>query len=135
LWSVISFPMLGSDRRVSQIVLRLEDVTFTAQMQLAQDVWPTATPEAPAAFSASPAGSPSPASTYAAHESKPSESALSPADSTAPRELPTSEQGSASLLLLATSDDERERLRLSFGEYGYRVSLAESERDALTICA
>jgi hypothetical protein len=36
-WSILGFPMLGSDGRVTQIVLRLEDVTVTAKMQLADE--------------------------------------------------------------------------------------------------
>lgn len=119
-WSIILFPMLGADGRVTHIVQRLEDVTGTAQMQLVQDLWPPSEPEPHQCVQ---------------RESGPS---MGPADSgviTLPRGLRAVDRDSPSLLLIGMREHESEYLRSGLQELGHRVIWAGSEHEALEICA
>lgn|GEM_PF-383825 len=133
-WSMISFPMLGSDRRVTHIVLRIEDVTGTAHMQLAQDAWLVAAPEASAVLASVDVKSLAPVSECPARTETQSGVSFAPATAI-PRALRAHEKEDTSLLLIATADNGRERFRCCFDEHGYRVLWARNDSEALAICA
>jgi len=131
-WSILCFPMLGADRLVTHIVLRLEDVSRTAQMQLAHDAWLSAVP-VPDAPPVPGSAVIAPARECPARAASPTEPSLPPATSI-PRALRASDRSYTGLLLIATADSDRERFRGCFDEHGYRVLWAHSEKEALQLC-
>lgn len=112
----------------------IEDVSHTAQMQLAHGAWLVAGSEAPTAMACEATELHAPVSESAALDGAPSEVGSGPAASnvTGLRASPNRHTG---LLLIATEDSNHERFRGCFGERGYRVLWAHSQSDALTICA
>jgi signal transduction histidine kinase len=133
-WNVINFPMPGASGRVSHIVQRIEDVTGTAQMQLAQARWLPARANV-SSFNLAPRVQASNAASRGNQRDREPETTSSvPALATLPRALRGPEPVMPSLLL-ATAELDHERLRVRFDELGYRVLWARSEKETLTICA
>ena len=105
-WSLMSFPMLGPDGRVSHIVQRLEDVTGTAQMQLVQDLCSSSAPRV----------------------------SMTAVTTAVPRALRALDKQSPSLVFVGVEEPDRARLRAGFDDAGYRISWACNEQEALTMC-